>query len=289
LQDQEALAGLAEQRGGRHPHVVIVDQRMARLVRVGADQMVGGLDLEARGVGRDQERRSAVMHRHVRIGDRDDDEERGDGCVAGEVLSPGDHPVVAVADGPGGEDARVGSALRLGHREAGEDFTGQQPRQVAFLLVFGAEAGDDLRVAGIGCLGSEHDRRPRAAAQDLVDQRQLDRAEALPAEFRTEVRRPQPLVADLLFERVDDFAALVVQRQELTAGEQHLQRLDLFADELADPVELFRELGFGREVPCHIDYSSVLVGGDPRRPAAPRLRSPGFRGFHRRPAQSSRW
>ena len=255
LQDQEALAGLAEQRGRRHPHVVVVHQRMARLVRVGADQMVVGLDLEARGVRRDQERRCAVMHRHVGVGDRDDDEERRDGCVAGEVLSAGDHPVVAVADGAGGEDPGVGTALRLGHREAGEDLTGQQAGQVAVLLVLGAEAGDDLGIAGVGRLGAEHDRRPRAAAQDLVDQRQLDRAEALPAEFRAEVRRPQTLVANLLFERVDDPAPLVVQRQKFAAGEQHLQRLDLFADELADPVELLLEFRFGREVPRHVEYS----------------------------------
>src|SRR5436305_10160203 len=87
------------------------------------------------------------------------------------------------------------------------------------------------------------------------------------------MRRPQTLVANLLFERVDDSAPLVVKWQEFATGKQHLQGLHLVANELADPVELFGEIGFGREVPRHVD-APRLFSGDPLRPAAPRLRSP---------------
>lgn len=53
LQDQEALSGLAEQGVGGHPHIVVVHQGMPRLVRVGAHQVVVGLQHQALGAGRD--------------------------------------------------------------------------------------------------------------------------------------------------------------------------------------------------------------------------------------------
>jgi hypothetical protein len=163
--------------------------------------------------------------------------------------------------------------LRLCHREAREDFTGEQAGQVAVLLILSAEPGQYFGVAGVGGLGSEHDRRPRAAAEYLVDQCELDRAEALPAEFGPQMRRPQSVVTNLLFERVDDSATFVIERQEFAAGKQHLQRLHLLPNELANPVEALLELRFGGEVPCHVE-SSFIDCGDPLRPASPRLRSP---------------
>src|SRR5581483_4190640 len=128
---------------------------------------------------------------------------------------------------------------------------GQQPLEVAVLLVLGAEACDDLSVAGVGCLRAEYDWRPGATPENLVDQRQLHRAEALPAQLGAQMRCPQALFADLLFEWVDYPAPLVGQGQELTAREQHLERFHLFADELADPIQLLLKLGFGRKVPRH--------------------------------------
>ncbi len=224
---------------------------MARFVRIGADQVMVGLDGEAGCPGRNQEGRRTVVHRHVRVGDGDHDEERSDRGVGGEEFLPGDHPVVAVADRTGGEDARICAALGFGHGEAGEDLSGQQTGQVPVLLFLGAEAGQDLCVAGVGCLGPEDDRRPRAAAQNLVDQCQFHRAETLPAEFRAEMRCPQPLFAYLLFERIDDAAALVVQWQEFATGEQHLERFHLFAHEIAHPLEFLLKFRLGGEVPCH--------------------------------------
>ena len=93
LQNQEALTGFTEQRLRSHPHSVVVHQGMPRFVRFRSDQMMGRFHIQARGTGRDQERRCAVMNGHVGIGDRDDDEEGGNGSVGGEVLSSGDDPV----------------------------------------------------------------------------------------------------------------------------------------------------------------------------------------------------
>src|SRR5580693_895771 len=224
---------------------------MARFVRVRADQMMGGFDGQSFGAGRDQERRGAAVNGHLGIVDRYDDEERGDGSIGGEVLSPGDDPVIAIAYGTGGEDARIGAALGLRHRETREYLARQEPGQITVFLILGSEARDDLGVSGVRRLGPEHDRRPRAAAQNFVDQRQLDRPEALPAEFWAQMRCPQAIVADLLFEWIDNAPPLVVQRQELAAREQHFEGFDLLAYKLANPVEFLLELRFGGEVPGH--------------------------------------
>ena len=111
--------------------------------------------------------------------------------------------------------------------------------------------GDDLGVAGVGRLAAEHDRRPLRAAEDLVEQRQLQLAVALPAELGAEVGRPQPLAAHLLLQRVDDLAAGVVERRELQAGPHQVERLDLLPHERVDPVQLRLELGLGLEIPRH--------------------------------------
>jgi hypothetical protein len=84
------------------------------------------------------------------------------------------------------------------------------------------------------------------------------------------MRRPQAIVANLLLERIDDPAPLLVERQELAARKQHLEGFHLLAHELADPVQLLLELRFGGEVPGH----RILLL---------------FRGSRRRPAGSNRW
>ena len=48
------------------------------------------------------------------------------------------------------------------------------------LLLVGAVVGDDLGVAGVGRLAAEDDRGPADPAQDLVHQRELHLAVALP-------------------------------------------------------------------------------------------------------------
>ena len=63
--------------------------------------------------------------------------------------------------------------------------------------------GEDLAVAGVGCLRAEHDRRALGAAEDLVEQRELHLAVAGAAEMRAEVRRPQPAFLDDPLQRRD--------------------------------------------------------------------------------------
>ena len=89
------------------------------------------------------------------------------------------------------EQRRVGAGVRFGHRVAGEQLAVEQRPQVALLLLVGAVVGDDLGVAGVGGLAAEHDRRPLRAAQDLVEQRELELAVALAAELGPEVGGPQ--------------------------------------------------------------------------------------------------
>ena len=131
LQDLEAVPGLAQHRRRGHAHVVVVDERMPGLVWQRSDEVMGGLDVQPRRAGRDEECRRATVNRDVRVGDGDDDEERRHRRVGRKVLAAVDHPVVTVEYSPGGEHPGIRPALRLGHREAGEDLTGQQrPRGI---------------------------------------------------------------------------------------------------------------------------------------------------------------
>jgi hypothetical protein len=73
--------------------------------------------------------------------------------------------------------------MGLGHRVAGEHLAVEQRLQVALLLLRGAVVGDDFRVARVRRLAPEHDRCPLRAAEDLVEQRELQLAVALAAEL----------------------------------------------------------------------------------------------------------
>jgi hypothetical protein len=141
--------------------------------------------------------------------------------------------------------------VRLGHRVAREHLTVEQRLEVALLLLGRAVVGDDLGVAGVGRLAAEHDRGPLRPAEDLVEQRQLELAVALAAELGAQVGGPQVLAPHLGLQRVDDLAPGLVQRHELLVRPQQVEGLDLFADELAGPVQLALELGLGLEVPRH--------------------------------------
>jgi hypothetical protein len=116
------------------------------------------------------------------------------------------------------------------------------------LLVLRPRDGEDLRVAGVGCVVAEHERRVRRRAEDLVHETEPDLAEALPAQVRRQVRRPQPARLDLLLQGRD--RALEALLAELV--EDGLDRPHLGADELPHPLELPLELRLGREVPGHL-------------------------------------
>ncbi len=119
------------------------------------------------------------------------------------------------------------------------------------LLVGRSVVGDDLGVAGVGRLAAEHDGRPLRAAEDLVEQREVELAVSLAAELGTEMCGPQPLAPHLFLQRVDHPAPRAVERNELVVREEVVERLDLFADEVLRPVELLLVLGVGLEIPGH--------------------------------------
>ena len=111
--------------------------------------------------------------------------------------------------------------------------------------------GDDLGVAGVGRLAAEDHRGPAGAPEDLVQQAELELAVALPAEVGAEVGGPQAPVADLLLERVDDLAAVVVERRVRQVREGQVERLAFVGDERIGPIELFLVFRVSFEVPCH--------------------------------------
>ena len=91
--------------------------------------------------------------------------------------------------------------------------------------------------------------RPLRPAEDLVEERELQLAEALAAELGAEVGGPEAALAHLVLQRVDDRPPGVVERVELQVGEEHVERLDLLPHERVDPVELGLVLGIGRGNP----------------------------------------
>ena len=104
LGDQEAGALGAEAVGGRDPHALVEDLRVAaaacRRTRCGCS-IVGTSRriVHARRVGGHEEHRRPLVGARVGVGDRHDDEEVGDRGVGGEPLAAGEDVVVAVADG----------------------------------------------------------------------------------------------------------------------------------------------------------------------------------------------
>ena len=91
-------------------------------------------------------------------------------------------------------------------------------------------------------------RRGRVAAEDLVEQAELELAEAGAAELLVEEDRPQALVLDLLLQAAHVRLDLGVRRAD-RVREHVVERLDLLLAELLDPVELLLELRLGLERP----------------------------------------
>ena len=162
--------------------------------------------------------------------------------------------------GAGLEQGRVRATLGLGHRVAGEDLPLEEGMQVALLLGVGAVVGDDLGVPGVGRLAAEDDRRPGRAAEDLVQQRELELPVSLAAELGAEVGGPQALGPHLVLQRVDDGAQGLVGRRELEPPPQHVDRLHLGPHELRRPVQLRLVLRIGLELPGHGRLPSSSAG-----------------------------
>ena len=79
------------------------------------------------GLGRDEEGADPLRPLAARPGE--DDRRLGPRAERDEDLRAGQHPVVAVAFGSGGQRSRVGAAAGLGERVAAERLAGCQPRQ----------------------------------------------------------------------------------------------------------------------------------------------------------------
>ena len=103
---------------------------------------------------------------------------------------------------------------------------------------------DDFGVARIRRLTAEHARAPLGAAENFVDLRQLHHGNALPAQMRPHMRRPQALITHDLLQRLDRrhrlLVGYIVGMAELV--EHQIERLNLLADELLDPVQLLLKL-----------------------------------------------
>src|SRR5206468_694858 len=90
----------------------------------------------------------------------------------------------------------------------------------------------------------------RVAAEDLVEQRQLQLAEPGPAELLVEEQRPEAARFDLVLQLLDlSLDGRVVGADGI--GEDEIERRDLLLAEPLHPVELLLELRLRREVPRH--------------------------------------
>ena len=192
-------------------------------------------DREPGRVGRHDEHRHPLVGAHLGVGDGHHEEEAGVAGVGGEPLLAVDDPFVAVADGRGAEERRVGAGVGLGHRVAGRDRPVEERLEVLGLLLVGAEVGQDLGVARVRRLAAEHRRCPPRPPQQLVEQRQLHLPVALPAHLRFQVGGPQALLPHLLLQRPHHRQGPLVG---LVVGcAQHIvERLDILPQESVDPV-----------------------------------------------------
>ena len=199
-----------------------------------------GLDVDTRRVARHDEH---AVRAH-------DEEDVGDASGTREPLLAVDHPLVAVTHRVGAEQVRVRSTLRLGHRVRRPHLLVEHRLEPALLLLVGAVRGEHLHVAGVGRGGSEHLRRRRVPAEDLVEEAELELAVPGPAEILVEEDRPESLGLDLVLKALHQ-RLIFGSRRPHGVGEHVLERLHLFAAELLDPIELLLELGLGREIPTH--------------------------------------
>ncbi len=87
-------------------------------------------------------------------------------------------------------------------------------------------------------------------SEDLVEQGQFDLAVPGPAEVRAEVAGPQAAIADLLLERWDERLTHRVLHVPRVVDDL-IDRFDLVAHEVVDPIELGLELGVGLKIPTH--------------------------------------
>src|SRR5262249_20678022 len=117
--------------------------------------------------------------------------------------------------------------------------------QIPFLLLIGAEHGEDFGVATVRSLATEHNGTESGSTELLIDIREFDRTEALAAQVSRQVRRPQPRLFDILLQATDQFPqryVLDVIGRVLVVIVDIFERIDPVADEGLHPVELLLEV-----------------------------------------------
>jgi hypothetical protein len=181
----------------------------------------------------------------VRVDGGHDHVEAGDAAVGDEHLLAVQHPVVAVADGPGAEAGDVGPGARLGDGERADLGLGGGAEQLggpAGHLVRGAAGhqGDQGQPAAEDAQGDA-----RAAPAELLDQQGLEDAGLVLADHPVEVHAVEADVGRLGKDRPGEVLGLVVVGRD---------RPDLLLGELAGPL-LGGHLVFGER---EADHGQVL-------------------------------
>src|SRR5262249_44084836 len=100
-------------------------------------------------------------------------------------------------------------------------------------------------------LASEDDRREARAAQNFVHEGELHLPVSLAPQLRAEMTRPEFVFFDFSLKRPYQRVALGIA-YVIRMAEDIVERLDLLAHELLDPIELLLEFRFGFKIPAHI-------------------------------------
>ncbi len=179
----EALALLAEQVLGRHPHVL--EGQLGRVLGVLAELVQFAAPLEALhpALGH-QQADAAVALAGVGLGGHD--HEVGVDAVRDEGLGTVEHVVVAVADRGGAHPRQVRADPRLGHRQRGDQLAADDPRQPALALCLVGQAQE------VGQADVVVERDPEAEGADGARAGTLRRSRGSGGSHRRPRRRSAP-------------------------------------------------------------------------------------------------
>ena len=142
-------------------------------------------DVHTRSVGRYHDHREGAVGRciFIEVGlDHDDQDVRNRG-VRREPLMAVDDPFIAVSDCLGGQQCRIGSGTRLGHRETGANFLIEQRLHPRDLLLLCPAEREQFSVARIGSVVAKDSWRQWRLAQDFVHQAEFDLPKTAATEF----------------------------------------------------------------------------------------------------------
>jgi hypothetical protein len=162
----QAAALLAAEQVDRRDADLVEDQLaglralVAELGQVPADREAGRVRVD------EQDRHAFVRLGRIFGGLDQHGQDAGHPGVRDPRLGPADHVVVAVFDRGGHDALQVGPGARLGERDARAELAGGHLRQVPFLLLVGATAGD--QPAGHR-VRAEQARRAQPRARDLLE------------------------------------------------------------------------------------------------------------------------